>query len=248
MYWKQPTELCGLSTDPEINAATCRHRSRAFTLIELLVVIAIIAILAGMLLPALAKAKVKAQKIACVSNLRQVAIGLRMWSDDHEDKFPWWVPVDEGGSRSQSEAWQHFLIISNELGSPQVLHCPADKEKNSTFNFSNDPNDGFAAKGNAALSYWFASESKEQLPNHHLVGDRNIQGNLTGRCGTGAITGNIYNLYPEDNDVGWDETMHQRAGNIAITDGSVQNLNYAQLTIFLELTGDNNLSNCILKP
>ena len=111
-----------------------KSKSGAFTLIELLVVIAIIAILAGLLLPALAKAKARAQRASCVSNLKQASLAFRMWSNDHNDRFPWAVPKSDGGVQDHPTpnnfaAWDCYRAASNELNSPKILTCPSDTGK-----------------------------------------------------------------------------------------------------------------------
>src|SRR5438132_14335984 len=73
------------------------HRATAFTLLELLVVIAIITIVAALLLPALAKTKAKANRIQCLNNLKHIGVGSHLFTNEHGDKFPAQIPMNQGG-------------------------------------------------------------------------------------------------------------------------------------------------------
>src|ERR1700728_2742494 len=99
----------------------CTRRKAAFTLIELLVVIAVIAILAGLLLPALASAKAQGKDAACINNLRQTGLGIRLWADDQGDKYPWNVPIIDGGAEGTANWADYLRSCSNQLVNTKIL-------------------------------------------------------------------------------------------------------------------------------
>ena len=224
-----------------MNSVLRNPRRNAFTLIELLVVIAIIAILAGMLLPALSKAKTKAQMTKCKNNLKQIGIGFQLFAGDHNDSMPMATPLAEGGSlewASQGLApngllnsqyiWKHFQAIGDSLKTPKIVTCPSDSAVEAT-SFSDGKiltGEGFYR--NANISYLVGFEANQDKSGSVLSGDRNltapgIRTNITTAAvgtflvpTTGTVTLTPAPTYTAD--------LHNTRGNVLLGDGSTHEM------------------------
>jgi prepilin-type N-terminal cleavage/methylation domain-containing protein len=221
-------------------------RKKGFTLIELLVVIAIIAILAAMLLPVLAAAKRRAQRINCVSNLKQVNLAMRIWEGDNGNQYPMAVSTSAGGCMedlactSNTKGYEAggitniFDDCSNEMSTTKIFVCPSDSTRNYATNFGElgQTSPQSPGAGTNGISYFVCGDANEGYPQMVLDGDRNV-GTASTPPSIAIVMNNGYALGPSGgNGVtqfapgpswAWSANdLHLKVGNIGLADGSVE--------------------------
>src|SRR5262249_20454593 len=118
-------------------------RPEGFTVWDLLIVVTTLLLFAAWLLVPMSRSQVRTKRINCVSNLKQIGLAFRMWSNDHAEQFPWMVSTNEGGTREfvdQGGVLFHFRAISNEVTTPKVLACVTDRSRTRATSFAPVPN------------------------------------------------------------------------------------------------------------
>lgn len=159
IFGKSTRGCCSLRNDTTgFGFGSRREVACGFTLIELLFVIAVIAILTGLLLPALAKAKSEAQRVKCANNLHQMGIALHLYSADYSAAYPYYLADAVAGSGSPSSpvmTWYDGILLYETLKwTNRTMHCPAYIGVLATHDSTN-----FIPAGSYAYNRWGVSSA-----------------------------------------------------------------------------------------
>ena len=211
-----------------------KSRSAAITMIEVVVVVGVIGLLVAIYLFRPTDTNVKpngrsrAQTINCMNNLKEVGLAERIWEGDHGDKPPFAVSTANGGSMELAQTGDvvnTFLVMSNQLWTPKLLHCAADSHTTRAANFST-----LSAQN---ISYFIGLNANEENFNGKL--DRNqwppddfLSGDDNFKIGWWRAKSGLH-VVPINASIAWTTDRHPSCGNILYVDGSAQQMTTSRL-------------------
>ena len=140
-----------------------------------------VAVAAAMVLPALAKAKERAQSISCMNNMKQICLAFRIWQGDQDYRFNFNISTNRGGTMELCDrgsdgydrnSFRHFQVMSNELNTPKILVCPGDSSKHAALNFQDllSSNVSYLVHSGTNIDDIHPEEVLIYCPIHHHVG------------------------------------------------------------------------------
>ena len=205
------------------------------TLIEVCVVLCLLTILFVLVVPA-HSSRGKSERIRCANNLKQTAQAFRTFANDHDNRFPFEVP-DLVNQNLDRRAWTQFLVLSNELGSPKILWCPGDPSgRSAATTFSAGPTfspQSLAQMQNNAISYFIGVGARSNWNSAILAGDCNLAPNPTAAIYVSRRT-NPFVIVSTNSIWSTNQPHHDWAGNLALKDGSVQQVTRSALQTQLQ--------------
>lgn len=191
------------------------------TLFEVFILVATLIFLAVLVLSEIGHRRPE-RRIYCESQLLQIGLAFRVWEGDNNNKYPPMVSVTNGGTMELAAGDPQFvrdtfLVMSNELATPKILHCPLDTHGIAATNFS----PSFASSN---ISYFIGVDATSSQPQMVLSGDDNLSVNgINLKSGIHDLSTNA--------PIAWTKERHHNCGNIGLADGSamqVDNLGLQQ--------------------
>lgn len=234
----------------------CRPRrliGRGYTLIEVVVIMVVVCLLVAVLFPALANRQ-KSQRVTCINNLKQLSLTLRMCDAEETGNFPWDLEARYGGMmlasnvsgfdidpKDQPLLWGQ--LAKDLMGDPKPLICPADRREwfRGSLSDASFTNRTFGRQLNT--SYGYNINAKDRDPRQVMLVDRNLAKDPITKLAEAQNFAFLIvpNASNEIAKVHWTDGLHEHQGNIALTDGSANQVTDTAMRNLLKLPNHSNV-------